>query len=809
MLQNFIKIAFRNLIRNKVYSFINIAGLSVGIACCVVLCLYIQNELTYDKHHQDGENIYRVTSLMGLDKDKRPMKTTSAPIVWGIKDEVPEFDVVTRLVNPPNVAKNLIRYEDKLFYESDGYIADSTLFDVLTYDFIEGSPGEALSEANSVVLTEALAKKLFGDESAINKVININQGGPAADFRVTGVISKKYPSHITANFFVSMTSSGWASYLRSPEVTDEWAGQNFLLSFVKLKPGSDVAAVKSKMNKVFMKHGADDLKRLGFSKELGLEPVRDIYLKSSNGNQSPRMVYIYVIASIAVFILLIACINFMNLSTAKAAKRANEVGLRKTLGALRTSLIGQFLGEALVIVIIGIAFSMILVQLILPSFNEMTGKTITLGSENIYFIIGSLVAITLITGIIAGSYPAFYLSSFQPASVLKGKSVIQSSNSLLRKSLVVFQFVIAICLVCGMIVISKQLSFIQEKDLGFNASHKIVLPLRTQTATNNFETLKNEFGKLASVEAVSASTYVPGSQIWHDFSLYPEGGSMETAVMMRNNSVEPNYINTLGIKLLAGRTFSDNRANDANTKIVVNKEAAKRLGFTPEEIVGQPLFAEWQGQKFEYEVIGVMDDYHQVSLKEAIYPLLFRMPLETNNYDHLIIHTSASNFSETIAQIESKWKTIVSDTPFEFFFLDENIEKQYNEDKKVAKVITSFTIIAMIISCLGLYGLSTYMAERRFKEIGVRKVLGASVQQIVSMMSGEFLILVAVAFVVAVPISWYGANKWLEGFAYKTHPDLSIFVYAGLAAFTIALLTVSFESVKAASGNPVKALRNE
>jgi putative ABC transport system permease protein len=809
MLQNFIKIAFRNLVRNKVYSFINIAGLSVGIACCIVLCLYIQNELSYDQHHKDGENIYRVTSLMSFDQDTRPMTTTSAPIVWGIKDEVPEFDIVTRLVNPPNVAKNLIKYEDKLFYEPDGYIADSTLFDVLTYDFIEGRPNDALTEANSVVLTEALAKKLFGNESAINKIININQGGPAADFRVTGVVSTKYPSHITANFFVSMTSSGWAEYLRSPDVMDEWGGQNFLLSYVKLKPGHDVAAVKSKMNKVFMKHGAEDLKRLGFSKELGLEPVKDIYLKSSNGKQGSRMVYIYVIASIAVFILLIACINFMNLSTAKAAKRANEVGLRKTLGAVRTSLIGQFLGEALVIVVIGILFSMMLVQLILPAFNDMTGKTISLGAENIFFIAGSLIAITLITGILAGSYPAFYLSSFQPASVLKGKSVLQSSNSLLRKSLVVFQFVIAICLVCGMIVISKQLKFIQDKDLGFNASHKIVLPLRTVTATNNFETLKNEIGKLASVESVSGSTYVPGSQIWHDFSLYRQGGSMENSVMIRNNWVEPNYINTLGIKLLAGRTFSDNRANDANTKIVVNKEAAKRLGFTPEEIVGQPLFFEWQGEKFEFEVIGVMDDYHQVSLKEEIYPLLFRTPLETNNYDHLIINTSGNDFSQTIADIDAKWKAVVSDTPFEFFFLDQNVENQYNEDKKVAKIITSFTFIAMIISCLGLYGLSTYMAERRFKEIGVRKVLGASVKQIVTMMSGEFLALVAIAFVIAIPISMYGANKWLEGFAYRTNADATIFLYAGLAAFAIALLTVSFESVKAASGNPVKALRNE
>jgi putative ABC transport system permease protein len=809
MLQNFIKIALRNLERNKVYSFINIFGLSVGIGCCILLCLYIQHELSFDKHHKDGENIYRVTTLTSFSKDNRPMKTTSAPIVWGIKDEVPEFETVTRLVNPPNVAKNLIRYEDKLFYESNGFVADSTLFDIFTYEFVEGQADNALTEANSVVLTQKLAQKLFGDEPAINKVININQGGPGGDFRVTAVVSDKYATHINANFFVSMTSGGWGAYLRSPEVMDEWAGQNFLLSYVKLKPNHDIAAVTKKVNAAFMRHGAEDVKRVGFKKELGLEPMQDIYLRSLAGNDSPRIVYIYVIASIAAFILLIACINFMNLSTAKATKRANEVGLRKTLGAVRTSLIGQFLGEALVIVTIAIGFSLVMVQLALPMFNDLTGKTLTFASENIFFIAGALIAITVITGVIAGSYPAFYLSSFQPASVLKGKSLVQSSNSTLRKSLVVFQFVIAICLVCGMIVISKQLNYIQEKNLGFNADNKIVLPLRTASATSNFETLRTEIGKLSAVDAVSGSVYVPGAPIFHDLSLYRQGGSMETAINIRNNPVEPNFIKTLGIKLIAGRDFTDNREAEKDRKIIVNKEAVKRFGFTPDEIVGQPLFFEWQGNKYEYEVIGVMDDYHQVSLKEEIYPLLFYVPAETANHDHILVSTTGGDFKGIITQLETKWKTIVPDTPFEYFFLDQNVENQYNEDKKTAAVITSFTVIAMIISCLGLYGLSTYMAEQRFKEIGVRKVLGATVKQIVGMMSGEFLKLVVIAFIIAVPISWYGANKWLEGFAYRTTTDVTIFVIAGGAAFVIALLTISFESLRAASSNPVKALRNE
>jgi putative ABC transport system permease protein len=449
------------------------------------------------------------------------------------------------------------------------------------------------------------------------------------------------------------------------------------------------------------------------------------------------------------------------------------------------------------------------VQIGLPYFNQVTGKNINFESGNIFFIIAALIIITLVTGVIAGSYPAFYLSSFEPASVLKGKSALQSSHSFMRRSLVVFQFVIAICLVCGMIIISKQLNFIQEKNLGFNSSHKIVLPLRTETAQKNYGSMEIELGKLSSVNKVTATNYIPGSPVWSDFQLYTQGGNMETATHFRNNWVEPNYISVLGIKLIAGRNFSENRATDAHKKVLINREGAKQLGFTPETVLSQNLYFDWHGETTEFEVIGVMEDYHQVSLKEKIYPLLFRIDDVNTTYPYAIVDVDARNLDATIASCEQVWKTLNSDTPFEYSFLDENIQKQYDEDKKIASVISGFTIIAMIISCLGLYGLSTYMAERRFKEIGVRKVMGASVQQIVSMMSGEFMKLVCIAFVIAVPLSWYAIGKWLEGFAYKTSVDATIFIYAGLAAGLIALVTVSFESIRAATGNPVKALRNE
>lgn len=798
------------MMRNKAFSFINIAGLSVGIACCLMLSLYIQDEMSYDQHHKHKENIYRVTSRLSQNGEQKDvMATTSAPIVWGIKDEVPEFETVTRLVNPPGVALNLVRYEDKKFYEPNGYMADSTLFNIFTYTFIEGNPERALTDPNSIVLTENLATKIFNKEPALNKIISVDQGGAAADYKVTGVIKEQKNSHIQANFFISITSnSGWGNFLRSSSVLNEWAGQNFMLSYVKLKENHKLDDVIATMNKIFMKHGAEDLKAMGYSKTLGLEPITDIHLYSTAGGKSPAITYIYIIAIIAAFILLIACINFMNLSTAKATKRAGEVGLRKTLGAYRSSLISQFLGEALIIVTMAILVSLVIVQFALPAFNNFTGKTLTLESLNIIKVGVTLIAITCITGLVAGSYPAFYLSSFQPAHVLKGKSTIHSGNSVLRRLLVVFQFVIAITLVCAMITVGKQLRYIQQKNLGFDSNHRIILPLRTNAAQSHIESLGNELKKHAEVKGFTATNYIPGATILTDFHIYTQGGSMDNAIHFRRNPVEANYLDVLGLKIIAGRNFHENRTTDVEKNVIINREAARQLGFTPEKIIGEPLYFNWQGEKIEFNVVGVMEDYHQESLKEAIYPVLFFIPTEPV-YDFMIVDVQSQKMKETLAYIENTWKAVNNDTPFEFSFLDDTIMKQYEQDRKTSDLITTFTIIAMIISCLGLYGLSTYMAERRVKEIGIRKVMGASVQQIVTMMSGEFVKLVILAFAIAIPLSWYCLNKWLEGFEYRTTADIAVFMLAGAAALLIAMVTVSFESVRAASGNPVKALRNE
>lgn len=805
---NYLKIAFRNLARHKAYSAINILGLSLGVACCLLLTLYIQDERAYDQHHRDLKDIYRITSSFETEKGLDQLVTASPPIAMALRDEIPEVVSATRALNPPGIELCLIRYGDNQFYERDGYLADSTLFEVLTYNLVEGNPKTALVLANSVVLSDKLAKKLFGEQSALDKSIHITQGGSAETYRVTGVFLDNTKSHFHANFFTSMTSHGWGDYMRSPEAMEQWAGQNFVPSYVKLVPGHDLKSVIAKMNEVLVKFGADDMKALGLKKTLGLEPVGDIYLRSDI-RQSPRITYLYVIGSIALFILLIACINFMNLTTAKAAQRAAEIGVRKVMGAYRSSLIRQLLGEAVFIVLIAMLISVVIVQAALPVFNELTGKEIQILSGDAAGFLGMLIAIALLTALAAGSYPAFYLSSFEPSRVLKGKVALSHSGGWLRRSLVIFQFMIAIALVCGMLTISDQLRYIQNANLGFDASAKVILPLRTRDAREQFNNLNQSLKTLSQVKAVSSTEYIPGNPVYSDMLFYRDGKSMEDAVMIRRNSVSYGYLEMMNIPIVAGRSFTDNFAVESQKKVIINEAGAKRLDFTPEEIVGEHISFDYDGTHYSYEVIGVMKDYHQQSLHEKIEPLLFEMSENTNRQAYVVASVNPENFDQTVNEIQNTWRRLIPGTPFEFSFADENISKQYGDDRRMARIISGFTIIAMLISCLGLYGLSSYMAERRYKEIGVRKVMGASVGEIVRLMSLEFVKLVVIAFVIATPLAWYAMTQWLKGFAYHVDPQVIVFVLAGVAALAIALFTVSFESVRAATANPVHSLRTE
>ncbi|HWA34343.1 MAG TPA: ABC transporter permease, partial [Cyclobacteriaceae bacterium] len=750
MLGSYLKIAIRSLLRNRIYSLINIAGLAMGVACCQLLSLYIWDEMSYDKHHQRGEDVYRIITDFQSDLIVNRTGTASPPIAMTFKDEIPEVEAAVRVLSPPGIknyfttgekekTQSLIRFNDNLFYESDGLLADSTLFEVLTYDFIEGNPEKALINSNSVVLSETLARKLFGGKHALDQMVSMSLGGgKLEEYKVTGVFREEHNTHIKANFFASMTTAGsWQSLFRE----NEWGGQNFVPSYLKLVPGHDKRAVERKMNEVLQRHGAAAMKAEGIHKTLSLEPVADIYLRSDVG-QSPRITYLYVVGSIALVVLFIACINFMNLSTAKAARRATEIGIRKVMGAVRSSLIRQIFGEVMVIVVLAITISFVLLQLALPLFNELTNKTISFNSQNILFALLSTGAISIITSLLAGSYPAFYLTSFQPAQVLKGKLKQGSASSRLRQGLVVFQFIIAIVLICGVFIISRQLNFAMTKNLGFDADAKIALPLRTEEAHKQYEALKKEIARDGGVKDVSGSSYIPGTPIFRDANFYPDGGSMNKTIDINRNVVDVGYLELFNMQLIAGRSFTDNRETDSDHKFILNRTAVNLLGSTPEKIIGQGLHFDWLGKRYDFEVIGVMEDFHQNSLHEAIKPTSFEMEKNINRYDYVIASLSSSNIDQAIKNIEHTWRSLVLDTPFEYTFLDQTIQKQYDEDRRVSKIISSFGIVAMVICAMGLYGLSSYMAERRFKEIGIRKVLGASVQQIVAMMSTEFLKLI-------------------------------------------------------------------
>ena len=496
MFKSYLRTALRNLTRNKIYSFINIFGLSVGIACCLLLSLYVYNQLSFDKHHVALDDLYRINTVVDNNGAEMTMRTASPPIAMTMMEEVPGIEYAARVLNPPNANQCLIKYNDERFYESDGLIADSTVFRILTYDFMEGDRYTSLTQPNSVVISDRLAQRLFGKEQALDKVISITQGGDPNDFRVTGVFRDQPLSHIHANFFTSMNSHGWAEYLHRPGVVDEWVGNNFLPTYIRIGSGEDPVAITEKINGVLMKYAGEKLKSTGRKKALAIEPVKDIYLKSDVG-QTPKIGYVYGVFSIAAFILVIACINFMNLSTARASRRSAEIGIRKVMGAFRMSLIRQIMAESMAFVVMSALIGVGVAWLLLPSFNEVTGSIISFGDIHAGYIIGALLAIVLVTGLLAGSYPALYISSFEPARVLKGKTPEIAATGWLRRSLVVFQFMVTIVLICGTIVVSATNGLHAKHVIGLRKQCKACAPAQVVGSARfiRYTQTTNEYSK--------------------------------------------------------------------------------------------------------------------------------------------------------------------------------------------------------------------------------------------------------------------------------------------------------------------------
>ncbi|NUM81777.1 FtsX-like permease family protein [bacterium] len=688
-------------------------------------------------------------------------------------------------------------------------MADPDVFKIFKYDFAGGDPATALVEPNTVVLMDELAEKLFGTADPINQTISIGTRSGKTDYKVTGVFRKPiFNSHIQARFFMSMSSDGMGAYF---DKMQQWAGNNLMYSYVVLQSGTDPATVEAKFPAFLEKYAKEQLAAMGFQKTHFLQPVTDIHLKSDFTNDlSPNssMTLMYVLGSISVFILLIACINFMNLATARSAKRAKEVGVRKVLGARKAMLIRQFLSESMMITLIALTIALALIEFLLPAFNQLTHKNLALNWLSNADALGWMVLFALITGLLAGSYPAWYLSSLNPTAVLKGSLRRQGAMNFLRKGLVVFQFTISIALIIGTLMIHRQMDFIQTKNLGFGKDQRLIIPLRTAESQHTIAAFKNEILKNSECVSAGPTTSYPGIFTPNDLSFYKEGEDMNSAVNMKFSYVDYGFIETLGCEVLQGRSFAESYPSDLEKGIVINEAAARSMGWKPEEAAGKKIYSDWNKTKVAFEVVGVVRDFNHQSLYQEIRPYFFLLSHDVR-YSYMMVHVHTQNFQPLLVFLEDTWKKLNPGEPFEYSFFDQDIQKQYEADIRLSSLINDFAAMAILIACLGLFGLASYTTEQRTKEIGIRKVLGASSASIVNMLSTEFVKLVIVANLIAWPLAYFVLNRWLEAFAYKVSWDAFVFLIACGTALLIAFLTVSGQALKAALTNPSEVLKYE
>jgi putative ABC transport system permease protein len=820
MLINYFKIAWRNMMKSKVFSFINIFGLAVGFTCCMLISLYLYNELSYDRYHKNVNELYQLgTTFVRPGKTAAPEDNTpNNPSRMGklMQDEFPEIAATTRLLKAFADDKTLLQVTSengdvKSFYETNGYLADSNFFQLFTYHFVEGSPVNTLGEPNTVVLSKEIADKMFGNSPAINRVVHISSSTNGDyDFKVTGVFKPDVkPSHIDARFFMSMTGGNMEKFIKTHT---DLASNNMFYTYFLLHPGADAKKLEAKFPAFIDKYAGKDLRALGFYKKQFLTPLKDIHLFSKtpyNVTASGSVTYLYILSSIAIFILLIACINFMNLSTARSSRRSGEVGVRKVLGAERSGLIRQFLGESILFSFIAFVFALVLTGFLLPLFGKLSAKSLEFSFVEHGPLLAGFVALAVIAGFIAGSYPAFYLSSFKPVQVLKGKFTNSFAAVSLRKTLVILQFVISVVLIIASVVIGNQMKYMRSKDLGFNKDQQVIIPMRSGTAKNMYASLKNELSRSPEISSVGAMLFYPGIMNPSDMPLYKEGQSMNEMKRVYMNWVDDGFLQTMGIRLVAGRLFSPEFPADTNFRLVLNEEAIKQFEFkSPAEAVGKKVLMDWQGQIYRYEIIGVVKDFHFKDLHSTIEPYGFQLN-NVPRYNYLIAHVKTAGLGGALKSIENNWHKLNPNEPFEYSFLDDDFVKNYAAETRLAGIVNYFTIIAILISCLGLFGLATFSAEQRTKEIGIRKVLGASMANIVGLLSKDFLKLVIVAIVLASPLAWWGMNKWLQDFAYRIDIGWWVFAVAALMALFIAFVTISFQALRAAGNNPVKNLRTE
>jgi putative ABC transport system permease protein len=801
VIKNYFKIAWRNIKRNKLFSVINILGLSIGTTLCFMIMLYVQDELSYDRFNKNADNMARIIFNANINGGKISESGVMAPVAETMKKDFPEVQDAARLVR---AGAQKVTYRDKVFKDDELAIVDPSFLRLFTLPLINGDAKTALQQPHTLVLSQKTAEKYFGKENAIGKMLGFNN----EMFKVTGVMDN-IPSNSHFHFDMFASTTGW-----DPAKSDSWMMGDFH-TYLLLKPNADYAAMESRFPAMVEKYMGPQIQRdMGLSlsqfrtkgNKLGfaLQPLTSIHLHSDTSTEleaGGSSTYVYIFGAIAVFMLLVACINFINLSTAGASRRAKEVGIRKVAGSGRLQLIGQFLSESILVALFALIIGFVMVQLTLPAFNNISGKHMVFDMKPILAFLGT----GLLVGVIAGIYPAFYLSSFTPIAVLKGRLTTNSNSFGLRSSLVVFQFFISVSLIIGTLVVYKQMKYIQNKKLGYDKEQLITIP-NSYFLGKNEQVYKQELLQDPRVVNATVSWYKPAGPTNSNNALtYPEGHDNQ-AMRTVEYHVDEQYIPTLGMKMAVGRNFSKDFVTDT-LGMIINETAARDFGFSTMNAIGKRLVRvnSDKGANTVFHVIGIVKDFNFNSLHNPITPLLMTLQPEGG----LIFKIKTTDISGLIATMKKRWEAFNTGETFAYNFMDDLYNKTYAAEEKTGTILNIFSALTIFVACLGLFGLATYTAEQRTKEIGIRKVLGASVSQLTQLLSKEFLKLVFIASLVAFPGAWWVMNKWLQSFAYRIDISWWIFVIAGFAALLVAMLTVSFQAIKAAIANPVKSLRTE
>ncbi|MGI8952365.1 MAG: ABC transporter permease [Chitinophagaceae bacterium] len=804
MLKNYFQIAFRNLKKNKVFSFINIFGLAIGLTCFMLIAVFVYNELNYDKYPADAKIIYRVILSVTGNGDVAVYPMVDAAVGEGMKNAFPEIKASTRITP----AIDFVKYNDKQFKEEHLAFADSNFLQFFSIPLIEGNAETALVQPNSVVISKAFAKKYFGNENAIGKSLLI--GTNNSPYKITGVIDKVPDnSHFHFDAFLSLSTF---------HITNEtWSNLGYY-TYLLLNKNTNPKTLEAKFPQLVAKYVVPEVQHdMGVSLAeaqksvntfiFSLQPLTDIHLYSNTKYElepNGDIQYVYIFSALAIFILLLACVNFTNLSTARAVKRAREVGIRKVMGSIKKQLIFQFLTESVFLTFFAMICSYVLIFLLLPYFSQLANKTVSFGFFFSWQSMLVMFSVSFIAGILAGIYPAFFLSSFNTIKVLKGSSPQGSRRKPLRSSLIVFQFFVSTALIIATIIVYQQLHYMQNKKLGYDKNQVLFLP-DAKLLDNNQVAFEQQLLQNNRVVSATISRSVPGGEIIDGTEIYPKnenGNGNGTEIHANIYHVDYDYLRTLGIHLLQGRNFSKDFGTDS-AGIVINEAAVRELGWTNDNAVGKTIVR--SGQK-EFKVIGVVADFNYASVKQKIAPIMMMLG---RNLGGLIIKIKTNNVTGFLYDLKKQWSSFNPAGPLEYNFLDEKFSALYASEQRTQQIFSAFAVLAIIIASLGLFGLSAFVIEQRTKEIGIRKVLGASIKNVLLLVSKEFLLLVIIAFVISIPVTWWAMNLWLQDFAYRININAWVFAIAGTAVVLIALLTVSFQAIKAAIANPVRSLRTE